>query len=161
MRGARYLPGLVVAVLSLSPASASATWGKKCNEADNSHCYGLAQWVMTGEGEGVGGSGEEVKGLSSTITTYHMLVPLWENGDFVSDEQWMSDTHGRWVEDGQLAGAKYASEEGKNVNGYSLHWFYASDNGSEAPEFVAPWGYEGGEFISYTLDDPYNNGVWC
>jgi hypothetical protein len=149
---------LTMAVALILPADASATWaGGKCSVSSEDHCYGVASWEMSGSGEG---GGEEVKGLSSEIITSAMQVPLWYEGDFVDDEQWMTGKYGHWVEDGQTAGNNVAEEEGREVNGTSLHWFYAYDNGSYN-EYVAPWTYEGWTPIQYTLWDPENNGSWC
>jgi hypothetical protein len=114
----RHLASLIVAFGLLLPTSAGATWGNKCSLGNGHHCYAVAQWEMTGSGNG---GGEEVKGLSSEFYTTAMLVPQWENGDFVTNEQWMSGYYGRWVEDGQVAGYNSPSEEGREVNYDSLH----------------------------------------
>lgn len=150
--------GIVISGLLL-PATASATWGKNCKFGNEHHCYAVAEWSMSGSGEG---GGEEVKGVSSELETTSMHVPLWENGDFITNEQWMVDTRGDWAEDGQIGGYNSATEEGREVNGTSLHWFYAYEepyNGFGI--FVAPWTYEGFTPIQYTLWDPENNGWWC
>lgn len=156
----------LAAVLLWLPATANAEWGSNCNP--KYHCYALAAYSMSGGG---GGGGEEVMGLDSEIVTEAMNVPLWEYGEgesayFVSNEQWMRAPKGNWVEDGQLAGDKSASEEGREVNGKSLHWFYAFDNGvSEGQkwfqEYVAPWTYPGWTPETYSLADPNRNGTWC
>jgi hypothetical protein len=120
---------------------------------------------MSGSGNG---GGEEVKALSSQILTTVMNVPFWEEGAFVDDEQWMVDEHNigksnsyvHWIEDGQTAGNNYYTEEGREVNDDSLHWFYAYENGHYV-EYVAPWTFPGWTWISYTLSDPSNNGSWC
>lgn len=56
----------------LAPA-ASATWGHKCSAGNTHHCYGIANWSMTGSGNG---GGEEVKGISGEINTFAMQVPV-------------------------------------------------------------------------------------
>jgi hypothetical protein len=153
----RHIPGLALMLMLLLPASASATWGNGCSNENNNHCYALAIWNMAGEGE-------EVKGMSSNFAVYHMYVwPSYNgHGQSLQDEQWMSDAAGAWVEDGDLAGTHYYTEEGREENPYSIHWFYAySYNGKTIPEYIAPWTYQGGEWIGYTLDDPSNNGTWC
>ncbi len=156
----RYLTGLVVVSWLLLPASASATWGNKCSLGNVHHCYAVAEWPMTGSGNG---GGEEVKGISSEFYTTAMLVPEWQQGDFVTNEQWMIGYNGRWVEDGQIAGYNSPTEEGREVNYDSLHWFYAYENtgNGSVPVYVAPWTYNGYEWRSYTLWDPGNNGTWC
>jgi hypothetical protein len=122
---------------------------------------------MSGAGNG---GGEEVKALSSQILTTVMNVPLWEDGDFVTNEHWMLDEHDfrsgsdpyvHWVEDGQMAGADDPTEEGREINDDSLHWFYAYDVGHGVVPYVAPWTFPGWTWISYTLSDPDNNGSWC
>jgi hypothetical protein len=155
----RLLVGLAVAVSLLVPASANAVWGNNCQWSAAHHCYAKAEWKMKGSGSG---GGEEVKGLSSEINTTAMWVPNWETQSFVSNEQWMANwKQNRWVEDGQTAGENKQTEEGREVNGQSLHWFYAYNNASGYAEYVAPWTYPGWTWISYTLSDPGNNGSWC
>jgi hypothetical protein len=152
----KILIGLILALALLVPASASASWGKNCSFGgkEENHCYAIAEWLMKN-------TGEEVKGVSSEIATTAMSVPNWESGDFITNEQWMSDPNsGRWVEDGQGAGFNNAHEEGREINGASLHWFYAYQT-SVFALYVAPWTYEGWTYISYTLSDPSNNGEWC
>jgi hypothetical protein len=153
----RHVTGLVVMLALLLPASALATWGNKCSAGNGQHCYATATYEMTGSGNG---GGEEVKGLSSEIATTAMSVPLWESGNFVTNEQWMSDPRGYWIEDGQIGGYNLWTEQGREVNGNSLHWFYASELGGFIV-YVAPWTYPGWTYESYTLSDPGNNGVWC
>jgi hypothetical protein len=136
---------LALAMLALAlPASASATWGGHCTTAE--HCYGVAEWEMTGKGE-------EVKGLSSVIYTSGMYVPN-VGSSFVDNEQWASFPQRKnyWVEDGQEAGLE---------NCCSLHPFYAYDNKSGYHETDFPWTVEGYTWNSYTLEDPENNGTWC
>ncbi len=146
----------LVAVFAFAvPAAANASWGKKCSdESGLYHCYAIAEW-KTSEG-----SSEEVRGLSSEIQTREMQVPAWYDGDFVSNEQWMAQPGDKWVEDGQIAGVDSPSEEGLEVNGKSLHWFYAYNNGSWG-EYVAPWTYPGWIWQTYTLEDREANGHWC
>lgn len=54
--------------------TAGATWGRHRSYGENHHCYGIAEWAMTGSGNGNGG--EEVKGISGEIATDVMSVPL-------------------------------------------------------------------------------------
>lgn len=149
MLRAHCVAALIAALTVLLPASAGATWGNKCSLGSTHHCYAIAEWAMSGTGNG---GGEEVKGLSSEIMTTAMSVPQWQSRDFVDDEQWMTAPSGRWVEDGQTSG--------NAIDCCSLHWFYAYQNGVYN-EYVAPWTYEGWTWISYTLSDPENNGSWC
>jgi hypothetical protein len=65
-----YVCGAVLATV-LAP-TASATWGRHCSAGENHHCYGIAEWEMTGSGNG---GGEEVKGISGEIATDAMSVP--------------------------------------------------------------------------------------
>jgi hypothetical protein len=150
---------LAALMVLLVPASASAAWGNDCQQGDPNHCYALADYKMTGSGNG---GGEEVMGLSSEIATTAMNVPQWEYGAYVTNEQWMAHFQtNRWIEDGQQAGEPEATEEGREVNGQSLHWFYAFESSYGYSEYVAPWTYPGFTFESYTLSDPGSNGTWC
>jgi hypothetical protein len=156
------LTSTIVAAFALAvPSLASAGWGNGCSLGNGHHCYAIANWEMTGTGEG---GGEEVKGLSSEIQTTAMEVPeVKENGPFVTNEQWAdlpSGTSERWIEDGQIAGYDLWTEEGREINGKSLHWFYASELGGFLL-YIAPWTKEGFTWVSYTLSDPANNGRWC
>src|SRR4051794_4409739 len=96
----------VVAVLCLMfTASAAASWGKKasggaCSYGESHHCYAVAEWFMPK-------SNEKIEGLSTNVITTAMNVPYWQNGDFVTNEQWASFPGSRWVEDGQTAGNGY------------------------------------------------------
>src|ERR1700689_5614201 len=78
--------GLLLAIV-LAPA-AGANWGAGCGPGDTEHCYAETTWSMSGNGKG---GGEEVMGLSSEIDTVSMLVPYWEEGNFVTNEQWMGN----------------------------------------------------------------------
>lgn len=153
--------GTVLATL-LTP-TASATWGNKCSAGNGHHCYGIAEWSMSGSGNG---GGEELKGISGEIASDAMSVPLWEKGDFVTNEMWMDapESEGGWAEDGQIAGYDYSTEEGHEVNGYSLHPFYAYEpnNGAGAFEiYISPGTFAAGSWESYSEEDIYTNGVWC
>jgi hypothetical protein len=157
MHRLRWVAGLIVASALALPATATATWGNKCSLGNNQHCYAIASWLMSGTGNG---GGEEVKGMGAEIATTGMNVPQWENGDFVTNEEWMSEPRGWWEEDGQIAGYNLWTEEGREVNCCSLHWFYASDlNGFLV--YVAPWTYPGWTYINYHINDPGNDGRWC
>jgi hypothetical protein len=57
-----HLVGLILILALLTPVTAGATWGNKCSLGDGHHCYGIAEWQMSGSGYG---GGEEVKGMSS------------------------------------------------------------------------------------------------
>jgi hypothetical protein len=158
MRKSPILSVLAFVACLVVPTSANATWANNCSQY-GPHCYALADWKMKGSGSG---GGEEVKGLSSEINTTAMSVPLWEGKAFVDDEQWMAQYQtNKWVEDGQMAGGNYQTEEGREVNGQSLHWFYAFNTGNIYSEYEAPWTYPGWTWISYTLSDPGSNGSWC
>ncbi len=162
------LPAIVLCMLLclIVPATASAEWGNKCNA--KLHCYGIARFKMKGTGAG---NGEEAEAMSSEIVTDAMNVPGWEVGEgatsyVVTNEQWMRAPKGNWVEDGQLAGDKNATEEGKEVNGKSLHWFYAYNNRvsegvNNYHEYNSPWTYPGWTPEAYALNDPNRNGTWC
>jgi hypothetical protein len=144
----------------LTPA-ASATWGHKCSAGNTHHCYGVAEWEMTGTGNG---GGEEVKGISGEINTFAMSVPLWESNDFVTNEMWMVGPGGGWAEDGQIAGYDYYTEGGHEVNGYSLHPFYAFNigTGGTFSIYIYPGTVGGNEWgHAYTEEDPATNGNWC
>lgn len=150
----------LISLLVLAP-SASATWGNKCSAGEGHHCYGQSTWSMTGSGSG---GGEEVMGLHSEFYTISMLVPLYESGDFVTNEQWMVGPRGGWAETGEIAGYDYYTEEGQNINGYSLHYFYAFDPDGTKENFsvyVTPWTVGGYEWHSYSVEDPNRNGEWC
>ena len=54
--------------------TASATWGNHCSAGNGHHCYGIAEWSMTGSGNG---GGEEVKGISGEIATDVMSVDTY------------------------------------------------------------------------------------
>src|ERR1700689_2162402 len=162
VKAARYI-GVALLVWGLASATvlapvASATWGKKCSAGETHHCYALSIWEMTGSGNG---GGEEVMGESSEFYTVSMLVPYWEDHDFVTNEQWMSNPAGGWAEDGQLAGYNYYTEEGHEVNDDSLHPFYAFDLHGVFTVWVDPETVEGYEWRSYTEEDPERNGTWC
>ena len=162
VKAARYI-GFALLVWGLASATvlapvASATWGKKCSAGETHHCYALSIWEMTGSGNG---GGEEVMGESSEFYTVSMLVPYWEDHDFVTNEQWMSNPAGGWAEDGQLAGYNYYTEEGHEVNDDSLHPFYAFDLHGVFTVWVDPETVEGYEWRSYTEEDPERNGTWC
>jgi hypothetical protein len=153
--------GAVLATL-LAP-TASATWGRKCSVGNTHHCYGIAEWWMTGSGNGNGG--EEVKGISGEIATDVMSVPLWEH-DVVTNEMWLSapESEGGWAEDGQLAGEDVSTEEGHEVNGTSIHPFYAYEpnNGEGSFQvYVYPGTVAPGSWQSYSEEDIYSNGYWC
>jgi hypothetical protein len=49
-------------------------------------------------------SSEYVEGAGALEYTNSMNVPYWEDGDFVTNEQWVLFTHGRWVEMGSEGG---------------------------------------------------------
>jgi uncharacterized membrane protein len=143
--------------------TASATWGHKCSAGNGHHCYGIAEWAMSGSGNG---GGEELKGISGEIATDLMSVPLWEDGDVVTDEMWLDapESEGGWAEDGQLAGEDLGTEEGHEVNGTSIHPFYAYEpnNGEGAFQiYVYPGTVEVGSWQSYSEEDTYTNGYWC
>jgi hypothetical protein len=144
---------------ALAP-NASATWGNKCSAGNDHHCYAIAEWAMDGNGYG---SGEEVMGVAAQVDTTAMVVPLYEDGDFVTNEMWMDGPGGGWAETGQIAGYGYYTEEGHDVNDDSLHYFYAFNIGS--PEsfslYITPWTIEGYENHAYSVEDPNRNGEWC
>lgn len=152
--------GVVLATV-LAP-TASATWGRHCSAGENHHCYGIAEWAMTGSGNG---TGEEVKGISGEIATDIMSVPLWENGDFITNEMWLNapEAEGGWAEDGQIAGYDYHTEEGHEVNGSSLHPFYAyqENNGPGFSIYIYPGTVAAGSWQPYSEEDPSLNGYWC
>jgi hypothetical protein len=153
------LLALVSVVLMLNPVTAHAEWGNGCRYELPRHCYAQARWKMSGSGEG---GGEEVKGLLSEINTTVMLVPGWEHGYFVTNEQWASFHPSEyWVEDGQIAGYDYHTEEGHEVNDDSLHWFFAWFGIGGFQKYVAPWTYAGWTWVSYGLADPDDNTEWC
>jgi hypothetical protein len=147
--------------LMLFAPAASAEWGNSCSVGgkEENHCYALSSWEMSGNGNG---SGEEVMGVSSEIYTVSMLVPYWESGDFITNEQWMINRNGGWAEDGQIAGADEPSEEGHEVNDDSLHPFWAFDHPSSGLwKWIDPQTVNGYEWRSYTEEDPGRNGTWC
>jgi hypothetical protein len=147
-----------VLLASIFASTASATWGNKCELDNHHHCYATSKWKMSGSGNG---GGEEVMGESSEFYTVSMLVPYWEDHSFVSNEQWMGNPAGGWAEDGQLAGYDGYTEEGHDVNGDSLHPFYAFALGEDFDVWVDPQTVEGYEWRSYTEEDPGRNGIWC
>jgi hypothetical protein len=73
-------------------------------------------------------------------------------------------SEGGWAEDGQLAGENVSTEEGHEVNGTSLHPFYAYEpnNGEGAFQvYVYPGTVAPGSWQSYSEEDTYSNGYWC
>ncbi len=55
--GARDLRFAGVLATLLAP-TARATWGNKCSAGNGHHCYGIAEWSMSGSGNG---GGEELR----------------------------------------------------------------------------------------------------
>jgi hypothetical protein len=147
-------------LLAILAPSASATWGNKCSYGEGHHCYAIAEWEMDGNGYG---SGEEVNGVVASMYTTAMVVPLFEQGDFVNNETWMIGPGGGWEETGQAAGHNYYTEEGHNINDDSLHYFYAWEIGPEKryEQYITPWTVEGYEWHGYSVEDPERNGRWC
>jgi hypothetical protein len=117
---------------------------------------------MTGSGNG---GGEELKGISGEIASDAMSVPFWESGDVVTNEMWLNapESEGGWAEDGQLAGENDSTEEGHEVNGTSLHpfWAYNGNNGGKFTIYVYPGTVAPGSWQSYSEEDIYTNGYWC
>jgi hypothetical protein len=152
--------GAVLATLLAS--TASATWGNKCSAGNGHHCYGIAEWSMTGSGNG---GGEELKGISGEIASYAMSVPLWESHDFITNEMWLNapPAEGGWAEDGQIAGYDYYTEDFNEVNGYSLHPFYAygENNGTGFTIYIYPETVAADSWQSYSEEDTNTNGYWC
>ncbi len=153
MKSARVLIAAVMLCLMFT-ASASASWGKKqsggaCSAGENHHCYATAAWFMSH-------GNEKIEGLSTNEITTAMSVPYWQNGDFVTNEQWANFPGDRWVEDGQTAGHGY--------DAISLHWFYAYKNCAAAScywENLAPWSdREGWVPNAYTVNS-IGGGSWC
>jgi hypothetical protein len=97
----------------------TATWGTHCKIANNNHCYSIANWYMTGSGNG---GGEEVEGAVVETNTTSMNIPEWNVGAIVTNELWV-DFHpsGYWAEIGTISGYYIGSC-------CALRWFYAKEN---------------------------------
>ena len=119
-----------------------ATWANNCKIANHAHCYGIAEWAMTGN--------EEIEGTESEQNTNDMDVV----GGDVSDEEWTDFSNGYDVEIGQ---------EGGRYGCCNLYWFMA---------WRGPNGYEErdgppytGEVTPYTWnnygDESTGDGWWC
>jgi hypothetical protein len=101
----------------------AATWGSNCKVAEAHHCYGIAEWAMTGS--------EQVEGDGFVVDTTTAEEPGWESGQFVDHETWASwKSSGEWVEIGQEAGnfkaccTMYPFWAYKNGEGYKQHTEY-------------------------------------
>lgn len=96
----------------------TATWGGNCQVADESHCYSIAKWPMSGSGRG---GGEEVEGTVVETDTTSMNIPEWPSA-IVNNEMWVAfqPVH-YWLEIGTHAGY-YVGDC------CSLRWFYAKKN---------------------------------
>jgi hypothetical protein len=83
----------------------------------------------------------------------------------VTNEMWLEapEAEGGWAEDGQIAGYDYYTEEGHEVNGYSLHSFYSyeGNNGGIFTTYIYPGTVAAGSWQSYSEEDTSSNGYWC
>jgi hypothetical protein len=128
-------------------ARAASSW--PCNLV--SHCYDLEEWHM-------GKPSEKVQGSETDIATTEMVVPGWESGAFVDDEEWVSfpereNANGPWwVESGQEAGSYRNNDQ--------LYWFWAYNNASGYHEGNPGWPEEGWVFNAYSMQSQLDS-YWC
>jgi hypothetical protein len=122
-----------------------ATWGNNCKNVAYSpyyHCYGIAEWAMSGN--------EQVEGTESEQKTTAMNAA----GGIVNNEEWTNFPKGYEVEIGQEAGYR---------NCCNLFWFMAKKNAE---------GYGEVNYPPYTGEVTFNtwnnygdvsagNGSWC
>jgi hypothetical protein len=130
------------------PKARSATWGNRCSsgagETYDHHCYALADWHMH--------SSEYVEGAGALEYTNSMNVPYWEDGDFVTNEQWVLFTHGRWVEMGS---------EGGYGGCCGLEAFKAEKSAERGEYREAALGAASfRQWIAYSMDSEAS-GNWC
>jgi hypothetical protein len=124
-----------------------ATWGTKCTAGELNHCYALATWEMHG--------GEQVEGTESLQWTAKMNVPYYYNGDFVSNEEWVSFFN-------SPTGTPYWVEMG-NTSTYrsccAIYAFWADQNhyGYHEKEL---WEKYLNEWSAYTMNS-VGSGTWC
>jgi hypothetical protein len=102
--------------LNPQPKAHTALWGNRCGQEGTEHCYGVANWQMSGS--------EEVLGAIEEVNVSAMNVPEYGSWAFVDDEMWVSLGSGsngqHWMETGI-----------ENYEPYSccqLWWFRAYKN---------------------------------
>jgi hypothetical protein len=137
------------------PSTALATWGTNCSLGEDDHCYGWANWVMSG--------GEKVLGLESYIDTEYMNVFEYASGAVVDDEEWAAfpSLYNGWVEEGQRAGYT-----GGGTNCCTLRWFTSAWLKSQKwYQNFSPWEEPGWTLNRYEMQAESTVGGakerWC
>jgi hypothetical protein len=155
----RRLLALAILMFVVSPASASASWGKENGHSCGAlplHCYAITTWHMEGS--------EKVEGSLAYQDTTTMNVFGWANGEYVSNEEWaLFQPKEWWVEVGQEAGGNsFTIKPGEVPFSCCLvHSFYGWENGSGFHSYAAPWGVGDNEENIYQLAGNAKNGTWC
>jgi hypothetical protein len=130
---------------SKRPRARAATWGEHCSQGEGHHCFGLAEWVMSGS--------EQVEGAGVVIDTTAGDVPGWASGDFFDHELWASFPAAKeWVEIGQEAGSYRSC--------CTMYPFFAWKNSGG---YKASMGYGGiamNQWNPYTVKSAGGN-IWC
>ena len=130
------------------PTARVARWGhESCSSA--THCYGIAQWGMTGS--------EQVEGQACWQRTEAMYIYDLGPGSFVDHECWTGfEPQYYWVEAGQ--------EGASNWNCCALHPFWAKRNHYGYLAYEAPWTVEGFQENESIMESLLNGNwriTWC
>jgi hypothetical protein len=132
-----------------------ATWGNNCKRVKTNHCYGIANWSMTGSDETYGG--EQVLGCEAWQKTTSMYVVDWESDSFIDHEMWCGfKPQGWWVEAGQEAGSRRSC--------CTLYPFWALEASYGYVETPAVgWTEPADNYNLYRIESipQWNEGAWC
>lgn len=121
----------------------AATWGPGCSYS-GTHCYAIADWIMSGS--------ERVEGIVDEVDTEYMDVYEWPAA-FVNDEEWAEFSENHWVEIGTTAG--------RGVNCCSLSWFHAWKNAGGYEQVLNEGPVTAGTWPWFWMKWSGSGNTWC